>query len=135
MSEYSHPYPAVRRHGDYGWKTDCPEVSEGLVWVVRTQEVIDQRNKEEAQILRDYEETGSSRLQMTPTYEDEYVVADRVEHGPNGELTFCLGTPQHNVAVKVYAHGYWREYHLLADPHEIASRTATMLKEEDNGEA
>lgn len=133
-SQYAHPVPAVRDFFDgAGWKTACENPSEGLLWVVRTQETIDRRNNEERQIAYELME-GVRRpdLMVPPTLADEYVLADRVELH-EGHLKFSLGTPQHNVAVKVYAPGYWREFHLLGDAKEMASRTATMLKEDEDG--
>lgn len=136
MSEYAHAYPAVKGHYDgNGWRTDVPAGnSEGLLWVVRTQETIDQRNNEERQIAHEIMEgiREPDDPVITPTHGDEYVLADRVELR-EGHLIFELGTPQHNVAVKVYAPGYWREFHLLGDAKEMASRTATMLKEDEDG--
>lgn len=135
MSEYAHAYPAVKGHYDgNGWRTDVPAGnSEGLLWVVRTQETIDRRNHDEAVLLDSLTRgAASSEAVNPPVLADEYVLADRVELR-EGHLIFELGTPGHNVAVKVYAPGYWREFHLLGDAREMASRTATMLKEDEDG--
>lgn len=134
MSEYAHAYPAVRPHGD-GWRTDVEMrgESEGLLWVVRTQEGEERAQDEER--LRDKLSDLGLPLPSMSQSADEYILADRVELKPNGSLIFELGTPQHIVSVKAYAHGQWREFHLLSDPHEIAGRTATMLKENEDAEA
>lgn len=133
MSEYANAYPAVRDFFDgAGWKSDSSNPGEGLLWVVRTQESIDRRNNEERQIAYELMEgTRNPSTVIPPTLADEYVVADRLELR-EGHLVFSLGSSQHNVAVKVYAPGYWREFHLLSEPKEIARRTATMLREDDD---
>lgn len=134
VSQYAHPHPAVKRFFEgNGWKTDAPSgKGEGLLWVVRTQEAIDGYRNEELRVLREYEAGAldSSKASLPSDYADEYVLADRVELR-DGTLIFELGTPQHNVAVKVYAPGYWREFHLLGDAEEMARHTATMLRDDD----
>ena len=132
VSQYAHPHPAVRDFFDgRGWKTLCESPGEGLVWVVRTQESIDKFHQEERVLLRAYDEgLVGDELQVSARYADEFVIADRVELKDNGTLVFSLGSPQNNIAVKAYGHGYWREFHLSSDPIQIAYNTATMYDPE-----
>lgn len=136
MSEYAHPHPVVRDFFEgNGWKTVCDSPGEGLLWVVRTQEVIDNYHREEAVLLRALDEgLFRDNTSLSAHYADEYVVADRVEVKENGTLVFSLGSQQANVSVKAYAHGYWKEFHLMVDPKQIASHTATMLREDEPSE-
>ena len=133
ISQYEHAYAAVKPHGE-GWRTDAElrGQSEGLLWVVRTQEGIERRHEEERVIERGLDQGIPSSQLPSVSSADEYVLADRVELRSNGSLVFELGTPQHIVSVKGYAHGQWRDFHLLSDPHEIAGRTATFLKEDES---
>lgn len=135
VSQYEHAYPVVREFFDgRGWKTAGAE-GEGLVWVVRTQESINNRNDDERRKIKGIENgvLDPSVLAQPSEYADEYVIADRLEFR-EGALIFSLGTSQHNVSVKVYAAGYWREFHLVGDAREVARRTATMLKDDDDAE-
>lgn len=132
ISQYEHAYAAVKPHGDNGWRTDAElrGQSEGLMWVVRTREGAERLNRDDSVYAR----MSESGVYLTPHEQsaEEYVLADRVDIKPNGSLVFELGTPMHIVSVKAYAHGQWIGFHLLSDPHEIARRTATFLKDDES---